>query len=180
MGIIVTSINITDQKEKLEIEKRLQERIIKKQEKFKNLASQVVHDIRGPLASLQMLVACTTETPEEDRIILREIATHITDIANNLLSKYKTNDYSNKEDDEDSMKPLLVPQSLLQILTDKKYQYKNLPVKFEHYFDRKSTFAFINVQLTAFKRMISNIVNNSVDALEKKPGTISVNLSLNE
>jgi anti-sigma regulatory factor (Ser/Thr protein kinase) len=39
-----------------------------------------------------------------------------------------------------------------------------------------SYFTFINVDIDAFKRMMSNLINNSVDALEDKDGIITIHM----
>lgn len=142
-----------------------------------SLASQVAHDIRSPLASLLMIAKKCTDIPEEQRIAIREATTNISDIANNLLSKYKkTEQVATLEERQ----PILASLLLLQILTDKKYQYQNLPVKFACEFSENSHFVFINAQATSFKRMVSNLINNAVEALEGKAGEIKLHLCVDE
>ena len=60
IGIIGTSIDITEKKEA----ERLK---FQAYEKFTNLANQVAHDIRSPLASLLIIVKSCTQIPEADR-----------------------------------------------------------------------------------------------------------------
>jgi len=55
---------------------------------------------------------------------------------------------------------------LLNILSEKRYRYKDLPVEFSHDFSSESNFTFINIEPSAFNRMISNLINNAVGALE--------------
>jgi amino acid adenylation domain-containing protein/thioester reductase-like protein len=182
IGTIGISIDITAERETMQLrnENKLQKTKLEEQEKFKKIADQVAHDIRSPLASLLMVVkSCETELSETARIALREAAAGIGDIANSLLSRYKQKDIEAHADIETCC-PILVSLLLLQLLTDKKYQYKNLPVKFISEFTDGSSFAFISANPTSLKRMISNLINNSVDALEEKEGEVMVKLIAND
>ncbi|MFH1357619.1 MAG: hypothetical protein ABII18_10875, partial [bacterium] len=58
--------------------------------KFKTIskvASQVAHDIRSPLAALNMVTHDLKQLPEDERIIIRSAVQRIQDIANDLASK---------------------------------------------------------------------------------------------
>ncbi len=96
------------------------------------IANQVAHDIRSPLASLLMISKSCLGIPEPERIALREAITSIGDITNHLLSRYTIN---NPVDDklitEESL-PILVSATLLQLLSEKKYEYQKLPIKLEY------------------------------------------------
>ena len=167
IGIIGTSIDITAQKE---AERLKQE----SQEKFTHLANQVAHDIRSPLASLLMIVKSCEHIPEADRIALREAATSINDIANHLLHQYEKREFGLEETEE--RQAMLVSMALLEVLTAKKYQYQKLPIKFSCQLNSNAQFAFIKIEPSAFKRMLSNLMNNSVDALGSDPGEIELQL----
>jgi PAS domain S-box-containing protein len=123
IGTIGTSLDITAQKEaeSLRLKNELQRSKLQEQEKFRTLAEQVAHDIRSPLASLSMIVEMCKELPESKRITLREVTTGISDIANNLLSRYKK---SEEVMDAESKTPqlLLLALILSEILSSKKYQ----------------------------------------------------------
>ena len=56
---------------------------------FNELSSQVSHDIRSPLAALNMIVGSLDVLPEEKRQIIRNATQRINDIANQLLQKGK-------------------------------------------------------------------------------------------
>ncbi|MCL5260476.1 MAG: methyltransferase domain-containing protein [Gammaproteobacteria bacterium] len=178
VGIVGTSIDITDRKraESLRVENELQKNILKEQEKFYKLANQVAHDIRSPLASLLMVIKSCHDIPEQERIALREAATSIGDIANNLLSRYVKNESEESHINVKSSEPILVSLVLLNLLADKKYQYCNSPIKFNYVFNQEACFAFVKTELTAFKCMISNLINNAADACVGKNGIITIKL----
>jgi len=178
IGLVVTGIDITAKKEaeRLRVENEVHRNLVKEQEKFMKITNQVVHDIRSPLASLLMIVKSCKEIPESDRIALREAAIGIGDIANHLLNHYQKKEV---ETELGERQPILVSATLLQLLADKKYQYQNLPIKFNYDFSEPSHFAFIKIEPSAFKRMISNLINNAVDSLENKKGNIDLKLESN-
>lgn len=177
IGTIGTSIDITAEKEAehLKLENELQKAQLREQEKFRKIADQVAHDIRSPLASLLMIVKSCTEIPETERIALREAAIGISDIANNLLGHYKAKEMELSSDNEERQ-PVLLSATLFQLLTDKKFQYQDLGIRFAHDFSQAGQFAFIQVELTAFKCMVSNLINNAVDALANNKGRVILQL----
>ncbi len=175
IGLVVTGIDITAEKEaeRLKLENEVQKNLMEVQEKFMKMANQVAHDIRSPLASLLMIVKSCTEIPETDRIALREAANGIGDIANHLLSQYQKKE---PDSENEERQPILVTAVLLQLLTEKKYQYQNLAVKFDYDFSQNSHFSFIKIFPSAFKRMVSNLINNAVDAFDQKKGKVDLKL----
>jgi len=182
IGTIGTSIEITAEKEaeRLRAESELQKVQIQEQEAFRKITNQVVHDIRTPLTTLQMVIKYyKQDIPETARTALNEASTRITDVANDLLSKYRNQD-DETQTKEEQRQPIVVALTLLQLLTEKKYQYKEFPFKFTHDdFSPDSYFAFIKIKPSAFQRMISNLINNAVDALnEKTGGKIVLNLKV--
>lgn len=188
IGTMGNSIDITERKyaEKqaktakaeaiqLKLESTVNKAKLEAQEEFSKTVNQVVHDIRSPLASLIMVIKSCREVPETERIALREAAIGIGDIANNLLAQYnakkpKSAAYVEKQ------QPVLLSALILQSLTEKKFQYKDLPVKFDYAFSQTGQFAFTRVESSSFKRMLSNLINNAVDAFENNKGTVTVRL----
>lgn len=184
IGVLGISIDITDRKkaemraERLKLESELQRTKLQEQEKFSTVAEQVAHDIRSPLASLSMIVGACKNLPESERITLREVATGIGDIANNLLCRYKKG--GDEVDGATTKAPqhILVSLALAEILSSKKYQYKLSLVKFHCSIESDSNFLFIETNLSDFCRTISNLINNAVEALEWKEGIVELKLGL--
>ena len=180
IGVLCTAADITVEKnaELLKLEAERQRVKLEEQEQFKKVVDQVVHDIRSPLASLLMIIkSYEKDIPEQIRIPLRDASINIADIANNLLSRYEKDDTKILEIEEEPQ-PVMIALVLSQILSDKKYQYKEMDIKFSDDFCHECKFIFIKVQSSAFKRMISNLVNNAVEALEGKKGIIHLGLSI--
>lgn len=173
IGVLGIAVDITDNKEAERLKNEAHKAQLMEQQRFKEIAEQLAHDIRSPLASLLMLVKSCSELPESERIAFREVAMTIEDIANDLLNKYKKQEPNSEIE---MRRPVLVSTLLLQLLTDKKYQYKELSIKFDHSFTQQGNFAFIKIETTSLKRSVSNIINNAVDSLEGKPGKITLKL----
>lgn len=144
------------------------------------VASQVAHDINSPLASLLMVTQSCTDIPENTRITMREAINNIRDIAQNLLRRYENGRIkdSNTEIATKEYQPVLVALILSQLIIDKRHQYQNLPVSFDSQFSSDSSFAFIQAAPTDFKRMLSNLINNAVDALDGNSGQITLQLEV--
>lgn len=180
-GIVGISLDITERKEAEEQARKALKEValatarMHEQEKLAKIFNQVAHDIRSPLASLLMIIKSCDDIPEMERIALREAAMGIGDIANQLLAKYNIND-SEISDQIEERQPILLSAILLQILTDKKFQYNESPVRFITDFYHAGQFVFAKLELSSFKRMISNLINNAVDAFEKEEGKVTIGL----
>ena len=149
-----------------------------------SLAAQVAHDIRSPLAALNMLIGTLKNIPEDPRIALRAATNRINDIANHLLMKSKIQNPckaaapSSKQAYSESETKKLTPE-LLSALSDtlvseKRLQFRcKLNIKIElDLEDSYGAFALIDAMET--KRVISNLINNSVEAINDNEGRIVV------
>jgi signal transduction histidine kinase len=133
------------------------------------IASQVSHDIRSPLAALQMVLKQIDNVPEEYRLLISSSVQRINDIANNLLNTSKNH---RAEYEKDSL-PFQLQSELIaplidSIVSEKRMQYLDkLKIKIELELDH-SYGLFAEVNSIEFKSLISNLINNSVDAFESK------------
>jgi len=177
IGLVGTLIEITAEKEAQQLKSERQQIALQEKENFAMLARKVAHDINSPLAALKIISERCEELPENKRSLLRSATESILDIANNLISNYQKNDLSTPSEIEPHQ-PLLVSDLLIQLLSEKKVQYQQYPVTFGTEFASDAHFAFIHIQKTEFRRTISNLINNAVDALENKEGgTILIQLT---
>lgn len=145
------------------------------------ISAQVAHDIRSPLAALNMVVQQTAQLPEEKRIIIRSSVSRIRDIANNLLQKNKEISATAKgqalqESTEEKPITQLLSSLIDPLITEKRMQFRSkIGIELDGRLDQASYGLFAKIQPTEFKRMISNLVNNSVEVLGEK-GTVTVAL----
>ncbi|MBP9742751.1 MAG: HD domain-containing protein [Burkholderiales bacterium] len=186
IGVIGTAIEITEQKKaealkientshKLELEK--QREIAQQQVKFNKIVGQMIHDIGAPVASIIALAKTGDSIPEPQRIALRNAGIRINDLTKNLLAQYE----SNKEAMPDERRDLLVSDAINQILSEKRMQHYESLINFESDFSQDSHFAFVHIDAAAFKRTLSNLINNAVDAFDGtavagKVGIVTVKL----
>ncbi|HFD2311497.1 TPA: sensor histidine kinase, partial [Legionella pneumophila] len=90
----------------------------------KNIAELVAHDIRSPLAAINTAVADVTSIPENKRIMIRNAAKRINDIANNLLIQSKNNLLDCKSSEINmNNSPELIFVVLDNIVAEKRYEY---------------------------------------------------------
>ena len=175
-GLLGLSIDVTDRKraEALEVENKLQESRIKDQEAFRQFVSRVAHDITSPLVSLEHFAKACENLTEKQHVMLRSIVSSIRSISEVLLAQYKSTHYS------ESVQIIPVHLALQEIISQKKQEYSGTNVKIHYDLDLKSEFMFIKAARDGFNRMISNLINNGADALERNQGTIYVTTRSNQ
>ncbi|MDR0968240.1 MAG: GHKL domain-containing protein [Holosporaceae bacterium] len=176
-GVIGLAVNVTDRKkaEKLEIENRLQKARINEQEEFAKFIARMAHDITSPLISLEYFVKSCENMPEDRQKALKSIATSIKSIAGDLLDRYIKfrGDFCAAQDQD-----ILVSLALSEVVSHKRYQYKDSNVKFHYSYDPTFKFAFIRGDQSKLSRAISNLVNNSAEAFEDKRGVIDISFAV--
>ncbi len=143
-----------------------------------NLSVQVAHDIRSPLAALDMAVKNTADMPEEQRLVIRNASNRIRDIANNLIEKYRRPGAAQVVSSASSGTVVCLLSGLLDpLLTEKRLQFQSKPgVQLDMPLSSESYGLFASVQSVEFRRVVSNLVNNAVESLGDK-GTISLRLA---
>ncbi|MFA5161906.1 MAG: HAMP domain-containing sensor histidine kinase [Elusimicrobiales bacterium] len=146
-------------------------------------AAQVAHDIRSPLAALDMAVKGSAHIPEDERIIIRAASSRIHDIANNLIEQnraMKSPDGQIGEADSSSAESpsaQLLSSLIEPLITEKRLQFRSkIGIEIDGGVDTASYGLFASVQPTEFKRLISNLINNAVEVLDDK-GRVSVRLA---
>ena len=179
IGLLGMSINITDRKkaEKLEIKNKLQKIKIDEQEEFKKFTARIVHDITSPLISLEYFVKYCDELSCDHRDTLVSIATSIRNIAGDLLNRYM-HDYNKACSEQEQY--ILASLVLLELIAHKRYQYKESKIEWNYSSDPTAKFIFIKCDLSSFGRMISNLINNSVDYFENRGGIVTLSIKLDD
>lgn len=137
-----------------------------------DMALQVAHDTRSPAAAIMMIAEECNQLPEDTRVSLRDAAQRIEDIANRLMHQYLSGEAG------DEQRSVLVSATLLSVLSEKRFQYKGTPIDFQCEFLPETCFVFIKVNLSEFKRVLSNLINNAAEALSGGRGTIKLQLFL--
>lgn len=139
------------------------------------IATQVAHDIRSPLIVLKTILNDLPSLPERKRIDARNAIQRVTDIANNLLSQYREN--SEESAQGFSSEPVAI--MLESIVSEKRIQVENSGIEIKLDFSEEMYSAFICVDIVGFKRVLSNLMNNAIEAFRDGSGVIIVKLRKN-
>ncbi|MFN3455011.1 MAG: sensor histidine kinase [Pseudobdellovibrio sp.] len=145
---------------------------LKSQQQLSLLAQQVAHDIRSPLSALSMITSTLKDIPEEKRIIIRYATQRINDIANDLLSKGKSTQESPEkaffhiQPERQTIKLTVqfLPALVDLLVSEKRMQHmKRSDLEISSDLD-EGFGAFALVDGRELKRVLSNLINNSVEA----------------
>lgn len=145
-------------------------------------AEHVAHDIRSPLAALDMLLKLSPTVAEGQRILLRTAVNRIREIASNLLDQSRQLRGTALSDPTgDANAPAVVPEavwSLLEtILPEKQHQYRpRAGVVIELLQPERAYPLFVAVDANLFRRALSNLLDNAVEAIPTS-GRVEVSAS---
>ena len=144
---------------------------------FSTVAKQVSHDIRSPLSALNMVLGQLKEVPEHQRLIIRNSVNRINDIANTLLQKSKeVGPKSEHQSQDDSVKLNieLLPALIDTLISEKRIQFRD-KIGIEIEADLQNSYgAFANINATEMKRVLSNLINNAIEAFVNESGRVVV------
>lgn len=171
VGIITNSIEITAEKEAARL--RAENELL---EKFRKTADHVAHDVCSPINGIKIALNAKEikSLPEQLLKILLSGVNRLEEIANTF--KFQYGDYA--EIAESNPEPFLVSLTMLDLITEKKYEYKNRLIRFTHDFD--ADYLCIKAEPMQFKRMLSSLINNAVETIGESQGVGQVDLAINE
>jgi len=145
-----------------------------------NLSRQVSHDIRSPLSALNMVVSTLTDLPEEKQMVIKSALGRINDIANQLLKKSKNADIREirnfaAAEEKTATETTSISSVITSIITEKQIQFrerKNFLIESDL---SKGEGLFTAMGESELARVLSNLINNSIEALGKE-GRIFIGL----
>lgn len=132
--------------------------------KLVKMATQVAHDIRSPLAALDIVIKDITQVPVEQRELILHATQRIHDIANNLLTQHK--DVSNLAEKTNKNTPELIADMVLSVASEKRAQHKASHILLSTEISEAAYSAFVSVVASDFKRVLSNLLNNAFEAFQ--------------
>ncbi len=162
------------------------EALLRQSQRQTQFARQVGHDIRSPLSALNMMVGMLRDIPEDHRLLIKNSAQRINDIANTLLdrkwSEPKLEENEKTTETESSLaepsKVVMLSSLVDSIVSEKRVQYrdrKDLSIEV----DLKESYGSFSLTNSAeLARAISNLINNSAEAILEK-GKIVISLRSN-
>lgn len=157
-----------------------------KSKAYEEISAQVSHDIRSPLSALEVISGSLNELPQEKRVIIRNSINRIRDISNSLMTKKRdrikdqiSKIPSSELKGEESVVTLLSPL-IDSIISEKRIQYRNLiNIQIEFNQSAESYGLFANIDPNEFKRVLSNLIDNSVEAFKNNSGIVELILKTN-
>ena len=131
------------------------------------VSSQIAHDIRSPLAALKISLEYLKQLPEQQRLLIRSAVTRIEDIANNLSSSSQA-----LEMKAAGVWACLLTSLIEPIITEKRTQFRSkLGLDIQLRFGENAYGLFSRINPSELKRVLSNLINNAVEANIGKPNT---------
>lgn len=144
-------------------------------EQLAKLAAQVSHDIRSPLSALNLVYSNLSEISEEKRLLIRRSIQRINDIANDLLAKGKSPLESSGFLQRHKNTNSLLYAEVDSIISEKRIEFRDKSnVDISVIKPELAYGIFSEINSIEFKRIVSNLINNSVEALNGASGTINV------
>lgn len=135
------------------------------------LSQQLAHDIRSPLAALDMGIKSLKNTTSSEVQLIRSAINRIHDIANNLAGKTEL------LNSDSVLHSTLLPSILTSMVSEKRTEYRdksNIEIDFS--FSSINYGLYSNVVPSELKRIISNLINNAVEAIGNEQGTVTLSL----
>lgn len=138
---------------------------------YSKLAIQVAHDIRSPLSALNVVANNLQQIPQESKNLIRLAIQRINNIANDLLKNIKTKSLT-----QPSMRHLHFKSIIDAIILEKRIEFKefsdvSLVSKLKPNFDDQGYADPVEIE-----RILSNLINNSVESFELKKGIVNIDL----
>lgn len=116
------------------------------------LIKQFKHDIASPLTVLKVMLEMNESISHDERKIFSSALNRMENIVSSLEKKEvctKTNPY----------------ELISQVIDEKKIETQTKEIQYKMYFSTAASNSLCHLQSTEFKRVISNIFNNSLDAI---------------
>jgi len=142
------------------------------EEKFAKEARQVAHDIRSPLSALDVISRDISINNKKQKMLLDSIS-HVKEISNTLLNKYTQR---KKNTDKISVFDLTkLFHLILEVVKERQITINKNKVSISINVAGKDKSVYVNANPILFKRVISNIINNSIESI-KDTGKIDINI----
>ncbi len=145
-------------------------------------ARQVAHDIRSPLAALQAVQGSLPEVSASQRELLQNAIGRIQAIADRLRANRPPVNNEKQPIELNRSNRRLKPHRLAPLaealVSEKRLQYRHRPeVQIETIIEPSAETAQAPIDPIEFQRALSNLINNSVEAIDTS-GTVTVQISV--
>ena len=127
-----------------------------------SLSQQMAHDIRSPLAALEVASDDLVRPSEQTRVLMRTAIVRIQDIANELL---RTSRVNAPQPAGGEARTVLLACALQEVVSEKRVEFRNqLSLVLDMSSQSAAWGLFVHAEVATLKRIISNLLNNSIEA----------------
>ncbi len=145
---------------------------MRKKEALNETAYQVAHDIRSPVSKLERLIDSNKEDLDSEFLnSINSTLKRISDISTHLMSKFKYEQTLGLDEAVSDVKTLTK-----QAVTELRADFYKCGIKFNYEIDKTSSF-YTKMNHSKFISMISNILRNSVESMDKEKKEISLEIA---
>lgn len=134
------------------------------------VAAEVAHDIRSPLAALEAVLKMSTDLPEDQRGLIQAATGRIKDIANNLLKQHR-----GQANSATALQPEPVVRMVETLLAEVRARYRDREGGIDLDVETDARDVAVAVEKHEFSRVLCNLINNAVEA---SPTTRPVHVSV--
>ncbi|MFV3410172.1 sensor histidine kinase [Bdellovibrio bacteriovorus] len=153
-------------------EQKLESELARNKE-ISEISRQVAHDIRGPLMALTTLSQLSHDMSTEKKELFDHAVARIKGIAEDLLAKGR------KQNTQSSLPVVKTVQPDLTDLMDsllKEYRFSHPAVNFTWHKHIHSDAVKVNLESVKIQRVVSNLLNNALEALPESEASINLTL----
>jgi signal transduction histidine kinase len=156
--------------------------LLERQSAIVEIASQVSHDIRSPIAALNLMTNQLSMIPEDNRIIIRSAVNRINDIANQLLQKSKESQLKSEitpknNNNLNQLNIHLLSPVIDGIVSEKRIQFREKQAVSIECDIENAYGLFAQIDVSELKRVLSNLISNAVEALPEDCGKVIISLN---
>lgn len=149
LALIISTKRSEQEKRKIEIQ-------------INDLAKQMSHDIRSPLATLNSIMSNVESIPEQDKKLIELAILRINQISNELLKSSKTKELTLINDSQLELEKVNINFLVIEVVQNKKIEFSNLNLNIRYKEIEDEIYCLVkSIDLI---RILSNIINNSIDA----------------
>lgn len=150
-----------------------------REKELSELAVQVAHDIRSPLSVLSMMERDDFQFDKQSKTLMAQAAKRIQDITQSLTQKYRKGDLHALKRGSDVALASVVLEG---IFSEKRSFAEDRHILLKSVVTAEVKTAFVNVESVELGRVLSNLLDNAIEALEscERPvKEVLVTISLN-
>ncbi len=136
------------------------------------MAKEIAHNIKSPIVAIEMMMPMLSRLPERMQKVFRDSTREIKALADRLSRQADT---LSQEIRPPQTEAIFLPKLVERVVSEKRVEYSNLDQLHIKY---KSEGLFIDTFVRAdpseLRAVLSNLINNAVEAYDNKAGTIDV------